>query len=240
MKRQPISRKRTPEREQLIIDLIGKGVTKKAASHYAGVAEQTFQYWRKHDESFNARVKAAMEKAKADQYEALHAEEEDQLNLFMERWIAGKLSQRERLEIQESFLAYHKQHNQDVINIAPKDQPEKLIDVKLAHAVTSALLRVPEETLNAVSEGRDAETQVGRLNEKRTGRYRYTSAHPVDAVLKDVIENLEPPKDLVENPAPLEDQIEEVDPRQGLSAFQRQILKMREAEERNKLEDEES
>lgn len=81
MKRQPISRKRTPEREQLIIDLIGKGVTKKAASHYAGVAQQTFHHWCKHDESFNARVKAAMEKAKADQYEALHAEEDEAIDV---------------------------------------------------------------------------------------------------------------------------------------------------------------
>lgn len=52
---------------------------------------------------------------------------------------------------------------------------------------------------------------------------------------RELNENPDPPEDLVENPDSPEDQAEEVDSRQGLSTFQRQLLKIKEAEERTKL-----
>jgi len=108
---------------------------------------------------------------------------------------------------------------------------------KLAENVSRAIFLAPEATLASMFPKDQAE-EVDRAAVTRTEysrRNRYTAIHPVDAVLKDVIENLDPPKHLVENPDSLEDQAEEVDPRQGLSTFQRQLLKMKEAEERTKL-----
>jgi len=123
----------------------------------------------------------------------------------------------------------------------PKDQAEEVEEATEDDEPIPESLKFADRVIGLIHEG--AQMEADRAAIARTElhrRYRYTAIHPVDDVLKQLIENPDPPEDLVENPDPSEDQAEEVDPRQGLSTFQRQLLKMKEAEERKKLEEEES
>lgn len=113
----------------------------------------------------------------------------------------------------------------------PKDQAEEVEEAAEDDEPIPESLKFADRVIGLIHEG--AQMEADRAAIARTElhrRYRYTAIHPVDDVLKQLIENTDSP----------EDQAEEVDPRQGLSVFQRQLLKMKEAEERKKLEDEES
>jgi pyruvate/2-oxoglutarate dehydrogenase complex dihydrolipoamide acyltransferase (E2) component len=54
--------KQTPEREARLIEALRAGNTRKAACHYAGIEERTFQRWMQHSVAFVASI----EKAESD------------------------------------------------------------------------------------------------------------------------------------------------------------------------------
>jgi hypothetical protein len=51
--------KRTPEREQRLLDALAAGNTRNAACDYAGITRETFSQWRERFADFSDRVKKA-------------------------------------------------------------------------------------------------------------------------------------------------------------------------------------
>jgi len=55
----PRPTKRTPEREQRLLQALQAGNTRRAACHYAGISDETFTTWQRRDLGFLEAVKSA-------------------------------------------------------------------------------------------------------------------------------------------------------------------------------------
>ncbi len=67
---------KTPEREQVILNAIARGYTKKMAAQYAGVSEDVLQLWQNRDGKFALEVEQARQASTIFHFEQAQAKAE--------------------------------------------------------------------------------------------------------------------------------------------------------------------